>query len=111
MYGYRLNEPSGSHKYGTFPVENPAKYSSDVYGRKAVRIVRQQAKRPGPFYLQVEFLAPHVETVPLKKGFVPQSWADVDDPERDPHPPRDLPADVLADGEAANVPSFGTFPC
>lgn len=112
MYGYRLNEPSGSHKYGTFPVENPAKYSSDVYGRKAVRIVRQQAKRPGPFYLQVEFLAPHVETVPLKKGFVPQSWADVDDP--DPStgiqviPPRPAPRhrDFFNDMPLEMDPSF-----
>lgn len=81
MWGYRLNEPSGSHKYGSFPVQNPALYSSDVYGRKAVRIIQQQAKRPGPFYLQVEFLAPHVETVPLKKGFIPQPWVDVDNPD------------------------------
>lgn len=80
MYGYRLNEPDGSHQYGKFPVQNPKYYSSDVYGRKAAKIVREQAKRPGPFYMQVEFLAPHVETVPLKRGFIPQSWADVDNP-------------------------------
>lgn len=97
MWGYRLNEPTGSKKYGKFPIENPRKYSTDIYGKKAVKVVRKQAQAPGPFYMQVAFLAPHVETVPFKKGFVPQSWADVDNP--DPStgistiPPRPAPRD------------------
>lgn len=81
MWGYRLNEPDGSKKYGKFPIQNPKKYSSDVYGAKAIKIVKQQAKVPGPFYMQVEFLAPHVETVPLKGKLLPKSWVDVDDPD------------------------------
>ncbi len=81
MWGYRLNEPNGSHKYGKFPIQNPAKYSTDVYGAKAVKVVKQQAKTPGPFYMQVAFLAPHVETIPLKRGLIPQNWADVDNPD------------------------------
>ncbi|MFN8126288.1 MAG: sulfatase [Candidatus Nanopelagicales bacterium] len=97
MWGYQLNEPGGSHTYGKFRKQDPATYSTDVYRRKAVRVVRQQARRPGPFFLQVAFLAPHVETVPLKSGFIPQPWVDTDDP--DPQfgiksiPPRPAPRD------------------
>jgi N-acetylglucosamine-6-sulfatase len=97
MWGYRVNGPNGSRKYGKFPIEDPRKYSTDVYRKKAVKVVRQQAKQPGPFYMQVAFLAPHVETVPIKGKLVPESWADVDNP--DPStgivtiPPRPAPRD------------------
>jgi N-acetylglucosamine-6-sulfatase len=83
MYGYRLNEPDGSHVYGNFNVENPRYYSTDVYRGIAEKVITDQARKPGPFYLQVAFLAPHVETVPLKKVALQnaiKNMVDVDDP-------------------------------
>jgi len=97
MWGYRVNGPDGSRKYGRFHVENPRKYSTRVYGKKAVRVIKERADAPAPFFLQVAFLAPHVETVPIKGRPLPQSWADVDEP--DPNtgiqtiPPRPAPRD------------------
>ncbi len=112
MWGYQLNEPGGSRTYGKFRKQDPATYSTDVYRRKAVRVVRQQARQPGPFFLQVAFLAPHVETVPLKVGFIPQPWVDTDDP--DPQfgiksiPPRPAPRDrdAYPNMPLARGPSF-----
>lgn len=112
MWGYQLNEPGGSRTYGKFRKQDPATYSTDVYRRKAVRVVRQQARQPGPFFLQVAFLAPHVETVPFKVGFIPQPWVDTDDP--DPQfgiksiPPRPAPRDrdAYPNMPLARGPSF-----
>lgn len=112
MWGYQLNEPKGSTTYGKFRKQDPATYSTDVYRRKAVRVVRQQARKSGPFFLQVAFLAPHVETVPLKVGFIPQPWVDTDDP--DPQfgiksiPPRPAPRDrdAFPNMPLARGPSF-----
>ena len=112
MWGYRLNEPKGSTQYGKFWKPDPATYSTDVYRRKAVRVVRQQARQAGPFFMQVAFLAPHVETVPLKVGFIPQPWVDTDD--IDPEfgiksiPPRPAPRDrdAFPSMPLARGPSF-----
>ncbi len=112
MWGYQLNEPTGSRTYGKFWKQDPATYSTDVYRRKAVKVVRQQARRSGPFFMQVAFLAPHVETVPLKVGFIPQPWVDTDDP--DPQfgiksiPPRPAPRDrdAFPNMPLAKGPSF-----
>lgn len=98
MWGYRLNEPTGSHKYGRFHIENPAQYSTTVYAQKARSLIKRQANASKPFYLQVAFLAPHVETVPLKNGKMPpQSLMDVDDPPASSGiqtiPPRPAPRD------------------
>ena len=62
--------------------------------------------------MQVAFLAPHVETVPLKVGFIPQPWVDTDDP--DPQfgiksiPPRPAPRDrdAFPNMPLARGPSF-----
>lgn len=84
MYGYRLNEPDGSRVYGNFYVQNPRFYGTDVYRGIAQRVITAQAGRPGPFYMQIAFLAPHVETVPLRKSValaIGQSMVDVDSPE------------------------------
>jgi hypothetical protein len=85
MWGYRLNgnTPQESKQYGNFRVENPANYSTDVYRGLALDAIRDQKSAASPYYMQVAFLAPHVETVPLRNGFVPQDWADVDDPDPD----------------------------
>lgn len=84
MYGYRLNEPDGSRVYGNFNVQNPRYYGTDVYRGIAQRVITEQASQAGPFYMQIAFLAPHVETVPLKKSValaLGQSMVDVDAPE------------------------------
>lgn len=84
MWGYRLNEPTGSHKYGNFSVKNPKYYSTDVYRGIAETVIAKQAAKKAPFYMQVAFLAPHVETKPLKRSAIKQaglSYVDVDAPD------------------------------
>jgi arylsulfatase A-like enzyme len=84
LYGYRLNQPDGSRVYGNFNVENPRYYGTDVYRGIAQNVIAEQAEKAGPFYMQIAFLAPHVETVPLKKAVakkIGQSMVDVDAPE------------------------------
>jgi arylsulfatase A-like enzyme len=59
-WGYTLNENGAPVRYGTTrPPFDPAKYLTDVEAAKAVDAIRVEAARPGPFYLQVAFLAPH----------------------------------------------------
>ena len=82
MYGYRMNEPSGFKVYGDFYDEDPADYGTDVFSAKAAGVIKREARRPGPFMLQVAYLAPHVETLPLTDGTWKDSWADVDKPEQ-----------------------------
>jgi N-acetylglucosamine-6-sulfatase len=55
FYNYTLNENGRLVKYGA----TPADYQADVYGRKAVEIIRRQAADPRPFFFSVAFLAPH----------------------------------------------------
>ena len=114
MYGYRLNEPKGSTVYGDFYVEDAKTYGTDVYTRKAVGVIKRAKKTRGPFMLQVAYLAPHVETIPLTDGSWQESWADVDKPEKGSGisvqsiPPR--PAlrhqDLLPDMPLTKDPSF-----
>ncbi|HEX7254548.1 MAG TPA: sulfatase [Gaiellaceae bacterium] len=55
FYNYRLNENGRLVTYGT----GDANYQTDVYGRKAVELIRRHAPSPTPFFLSVAFLAPH----------------------------------------------------
>jgi len=85
MYGYRLNEPSrvnpfSSTVYGDFYTEEAQNYGTDVYTGKALRVIDQQARQRAPFLIQLAYLAPHVETLPLTDGTWKDSWADVDKP-------------------------------
>jgi N-acetylglucosamine-6-sulfatase len=52
FYGYRLNENGTLRTYGRG-------YQTDVYARKAARIITRQAPSADPFFLWVAFLAPH----------------------------------------------------
>ncbi len=54
-YNYRLNENGRLVTYGT----GAANYQTDVYGRKAVELIRRLAPSEKPFFLSVAFLAPH----------------------------------------------------
>ena len=67
-YGYRLTEPDGSHQYGKFPFRTRSTTHPTCTGARAAKIVREQAKRPGPFYMQVEFLAP------ARRDSAAQAW-------------------------------------
>ncbi len=55
FYNYTLNENGRLVTYGT----GAANYQTDVYGRKAVELIRRLAPAPQPFFLSVAFLAPH----------------------------------------------------
>lgn len=81
MYGYRMNEPTGSKVYGDFYVEDRRNYGTDVYTAKALGVIKRAAVNPKPFFMQVAYLAPHVETIPLTDGSWKDSWADIDKPE------------------------------
>ena len=61
MWGYTLNENGRIHTYGEQSVEDPALYQTDVYSRKAAKIISRQAPRAKPFFLSVAPLAPHGE--------------------------------------------------
>ncbi len=55
FYNYTLNENGRLVTYGA----GAANYQTDVYGRKAVDVIRRLAPAPQPFFLSVAFLAPH----------------------------------------------------
>jgi N-acetylglucosamine-6-sulfatase len=55
FYNYTLNENGKLVTYGT----GATNYQTDVYGRKAVDLIRRLAPSPKPFFLWVAFLAPH----------------------------------------------------
>ena len=55
FYNYRLNENGRLVTYGA----GAANYQTDVYGRKAVELIRRHAPSTQPFFLSVAFLAPH----------------------------------------------------
>jgi len=114
MYGYRMNEPSGSKVYGDFYVEDPKNYGTDVYTAKALGVIKRAAATPGPFFMQVAYLAPHVETIPLTDGSWKDSWADIDKPESGsgitvqsiPPRPAKRHANLLPNIELTKDPSF-----
>lgn len=85
MYGYRLNEnvngKNSSTVFGDFYTEEAKKYGTDVYTTKALDFISRQQQSAKPFYLQLAYLAPHVETYPLTDGVWKDSWADVDKPD------------------------------
>lgn len=114
MYGYRMNEPRGSKVYGDFYTEDPKNYGTDVYTAKALGVIKRAAGNPKPFFMQVAYLAPHVETIPLTDGSWKDSWADIDKPESGsgitvqsiPPRPAQRHADLLPDIELTKDPSF-----
>lgn len=52
---YTLNENGQLHSFG----EAEDDYQTDVYARMAASIIEDEAHTPGPFFLNVAFLAPH----------------------------------------------------
>ena len=62
-YNYILNENGIPHLYGSRPND----YQTDVLTRKAVRFIERRAPGPRPFFLSLDYLAPHTEvgTIPF----------------------------------------------
>jgi N-acetylglucosamine-6-sulfatase len=52
-YGTRLNENGRLRTY-------PLQYATDLYARRAVRLIERAARDERPFFLSVGFLAPHI---------------------------------------------------
>lgn len=67
-FNYTLNENGTIVNYGTSPND----YYTDVIGQKAVDFITQQTYGDRPFYLQVDFIAPHGTSPPqLGNGTLP----------------------------------------
>ena len=97
MWGFRVNHGKGQQtRYGVFNSRDPRKYNTTVYTDIATGVITREARRPGPFYMQVAYLAPHVETKPLRKSINPRD-VDVDEPSSSSGiqsiPPRPHPSD------------------
>src|SRR5262245_43061007 len=54
-YNYQLNENGKLVTYGT----GAANYQTDVYGRKAIDLIKRLAPSAKPYFIWVAFLAPH----------------------------------------------------
>ncbi len=64
FYGYQLNEGGALTTYGSLSDNpdsppNPALYSTDVYTAKAVDFINRRAPSDQPFFLWLNYLAPH----------------------------------------------------
>ena len=56
-YGYTLNENGVLRTYGAD--EDPAFYQTDFYGRRASELIERYATKRRPFFLSLNFVAPH----------------------------------------------------
>ena len=56
-YGYTLNENGVLRTYGED--EDPAFYQTDFYGRRASELIERYAAKRRPFFLSLNFVAPH----------------------------------------------------
>jgi N-acetylglucosamine-6-sulfatase len=56
-YGYTLNENGVLRTYGED--EDPDFYQTDFYARRASELIERYAARPRPFFLSLNFVAPH----------------------------------------------------
>jgi N-acetylglucosamine-6-sulfatase len=60
MWGYTLNDNGRLRTYGSPFEEQPGRYQTDVLTAKALRLIGERSGR-GPFFLSLNFLAPHHE--------------------------------------------------
>jgi len=61
MYGYTLYENGVSTTYGDFYDEEPGLYQTDVFAHKARSAIAGHAGAGAPFFLSLNFVAPHGE--------------------------------------------------
>lgn len=62
MWGYQINHNGNLRRYGTWDVEDPKLYQTDVLRRLSVDYIDRKAPSDTPFFLSVAPLASHVET-------------------------------------------------
>ena len=60
MWGYTMNDNGRFHTYGRPFQEDPRFYQTDVLTKKALSVIQSRAGRQ-PFYLSINYLAPHYE--------------------------------------------------
>ena len=65
MWGYQMNDNGALTTYGSYDVEDPAKYQTDVLREKAVQQIDAAAGGAKPFFMTLWFLAPHREVAEL----------------------------------------------
>jgi arylsulfatase A-like enzyme len=63
-FGYSLNENGTLTTFGRSPTD----YQTDVYADIASKVVREQQARNDPLFLNVAFLAPHVQATERRQG-------------------------------------------
>jgi len=61
MWGYQMNDDGALHTYGTYGVQDPALYQTDVFRAKAVSALHRATRSRKPFFMTLWFLAPHRE--------------------------------------------------
>jgi len=61
MWGYKLFERGAAHTYGSFDIEDPTLYQTDVFRDKALEFIGTHAADDDPFFLSLAFVAPHGE--------------------------------------------------
>jgi N-acetylglucosamine-6-sulfatase len=69
MWGYRMHENGETRAYGKPFVQTPRYYQTDVLANKAVDFIRRRAgdEDEAPFFLSVAFLAPHHESLYVRR--------------------------------------------
>ncbi len=60
-HGFLMNENGRAQIHGSPGVADASQYSTDVFAKKAVGVIKRQAPKPNPFYLTVAPFAPHAE--------------------------------------------------
>jgi N-acetylglucosamine-6-sulfatase len=66
MWGYTMNNNGRFHTYGSPFDENPRLYQTDVLTDQALSVVQRRAGRQ-PFFLSINFLAPHHEDLGIQR--------------------------------------------
>jgi arylsulfatase A-like enzyme len=72
MWGYQMNDNGALTTYGSFEVEDPATYQTDVLRQKAVEQIGAAAGGGKPFFMTLWFLAPHREVASLSAQTAPR---------------------------------------
>jgi arylsulfatase A-like enzyme len=65
MWGYQMNDNGALTTYGSYDVEDPATYQTDVLRDKAVQQLDAAVGAGKPFFMTFWFLAPHREVAAL----------------------------------------------
>lgn len=70
MWGYRLNENGvDTPRIGGIMGGKPEEYQTDVFRDRAVSVIRRLAPREKPFFLDLQFSAPHAEGLESLPGY------------------------------------------